>query len=453
MFKLNKTLLTASMVRSSCSGGCGDCSYIYEYQRPHYSSGDLVVASMFNIHESGQTPFSVCGEIRKYGGFQMAFAFQFAIDRVNKGKGPVKLQNVTLGALVSDSCSDALRAEEIVLGLHSGKLETSSDTGKKVNPGSIVGWLTSEPGDDHSQKMNQVLSGFNIVQMSSDVTSKADRIINSFPTIQTVAMAIASLLTEMRWGFIHIVQGYGARAEESSSIFRQSTEKLQFCSVDLFQIGKDGKIKDLFVKLKNSETKVTVLFVNPEELFEILAEKQKHDDKIVLIVAGTMSYPPDINSQLNSTVDVLYVNPNVTHLSQIDTYLNDITPGASATSLFNEYYQYTYQCNIGSNTKYNKPCNTVNKLTDADSFTQDIHVTPTVNNVFAFTTALHEVLVDVCGVDYSGVCEEFMSDSERHKKISEKMKNMYYRDVNGDVKMIHDGSPKLAINITGVSRW
>lgn len=74
-------------------------------------SGDIVLGGIFPMHEqiSGRPDFP-CGAVKEEKGVQRLEAMLYAIDEINAS--PDLLPNVTLGALIIDSCSSDTYALE-----------------------------------------------------------------------------------------------------------------------------------------------------------------------------------------------------------------------------------------------------------------------------------------------------------------------------------------------------
>lgn len=74
-------------------------------------SGDIILGGIFPMHEqvSGRTD-SPCGAVKEEKGVQRLEAMLYAIDEINKS--PDILPNITLGALIIDSCSSDTYALE-----------------------------------------------------------------------------------------------------------------------------------------------------------------------------------------------------------------------------------------------------------------------------------------------------------------------------------------------------
>lgn len=74
-------------------------------------NGDIILGGIFPMHEqiSGQPDYP-CGAVKEEKGIQRLEAMLYALDEINKS--PDLLPNVTLGALIIDSCSSDTYALE-----------------------------------------------------------------------------------------------------------------------------------------------------------------------------------------------------------------------------------------------------------------------------------------------------------------------------------------------------
>lgn len=74
-------------------------------------NGDIILGGIFPMHEqiSGRPDFP-CGAVKEEKGMQRLEAMLYAIDEINAS--PHLLPNITLGALIIDSCSSDTYALE-----------------------------------------------------------------------------------------------------------------------------------------------------------------------------------------------------------------------------------------------------------------------------------------------------------------------------------------------------
>lgn len=94
-----RLLLLAVLVVAAGAGraGAGRADKVKMVDIP----GDVVFGGMFPMHERGVT--EPCGSIKEEKGIQRLEAMLYALDQINRD--PVLLPNITLGALILDTCS------------------------------------------------------------------------------------------------------------------------------------------------------------------------------------------------------------------------------------------------------------------------------------------------------------------------------------------------------------
>lgn len=74
-------------------------------------NGDVILGGIFPMHEQvSGNPDYPCGAVKEEKGVQRLEAMLYAIDEINKD--PLLLPNITLGALILDSCSSDTYALE-----------------------------------------------------------------------------------------------------------------------------------------------------------------------------------------------------------------------------------------------------------------------------------------------------------------------------------------------------
>lgn len=95
-------LLTVASVR---------CVFIEKDARLIRTKGDIILGGIFPMHEHNpDDPDYPCGAVKEEKGIQRLEAMLFAIDSINNDE--TLLPNVTLGALIIDSCSSDTYALE-----------------------------------------------------------------------------------------------------------------------------------------------------------------------------------------------------------------------------------------------------------------------------------------------------------------------------------------------------
>lgn len=66
---------------------------------------------------------------------------------------------------------------------------------------------------------------------------------------------------------------------------------------------------------------------------------------------------------------------------------------------------------------------------DTDRIRQDLRVIPTINAVYALAEGIHRTLQQKCGLNYSGVCAAFISDTDTLTHVMNNMDALSFEDV------------------------
>lgn len=101
------------LVVGSSGGGNGVVEGVFNEKAARLlrTKGDIILGGIFPMHEHNpDEPDYPCGAVKEEKGIQRVEAMMFAIDSINNDE--TLLPNVTLGALIIDSCSSDTYALE-----------------------------------------------------------------------------------------------------------------------------------------------------------------------------------------------------------------------------------------------------------------------------------------------------------------------------------------------------
>jgi len=87
--------------------------------------GDVIFGGLFPMHERGPSKLEPCGQIKEEKGIQRMEAMLYALDQINKD--PELLPNITIGALILDTCSSDTYALEQSVEFFRSSLSTVSE--------------------------------------------------------------------------------------------------------------------------------------------------------------------------------------------------------------------------------------------------------------------------------------------------------------------------------------
>ena len=164
--------------------------------------GDLFFAGLFDVHEGGSDKF-LCGSVSMMMAYQQYAAFRYAIDMVNSGKAPVKLNDVSIGSIAFDACDSAVRSPSLMTGFYSGGIMEDD-----VNIQDVVGWVHSSKAmvsilGDTAAALNAPLIG-----PSTNLLEDAEDFSTYFMTMTSVdawSTGAVEVLEKMGWSYIHVI--------------------------------------------------------------------------------------------------------------------------------------------------------------------------------------------------------------------------------------------------------
>ena len=201
---------------------------------PHLTiPGDVIFGGLFPIHRRSRTTENKCGPFDSQPGFQYMAAMLFALDKINND--PKVLPNITLGAIIYDTCRSqtigADRAKDIIrytLEDHSSHLA------------GVIGPFRS----DVSVAVGNLLRVFEIPQVSygssSSELSNKDLYKYFFRTVPPdsfQAKAIVDILKRFGWVYIFLVNSHGLYGQKGKEEFHTQAKTAGICIAEAVELG------------------------------------------------------------------------------------------------------------------------------------------------------------------------------------------------------------------------
>lgn len=423
---MQTNLLTA--IESRCPDFCPECMYLFGKFRYMNIPGDLVIPAIFDIHEMGRSAY-FCGDMKVANGFQYVEAFRFALEQINSGSSPIRLNGVKLGGLAFDGCSSSERAQYFVSGLHSGTIPL-------VNPGNVRAWMTynSQSTIDSALLLRDyglpIISPFATAYELFD-KEKYSTFFRTIPSDTHVARAMALLANELDYQYVIVINSPDTDGRAGRDEFVKYMEDLGICIAATYEFVTDGSYDQLMRYIIDSPTDVVALFSEPKPHVEGLM-KAKDDIKAINIrimanrpldALVASSFDP-----LENTVD--FALPSETITAFINHLATLLPEDSKDNPWFREYYETLYACNLGTNWDESDCFSRVQTITSASGFTQDIRVLSTINAVYAIGKAIENTLIEKCGVAYSGLCSNFVNDIDTHETVMLHMDAITFQDLS-----------------------
>jgi hypothetical protein len=440
-----------SDMESSCPDVCLECLYMLGTQRFMYIPGDLLIPGIFDVHYSGESPFS-CGPMRVFNGFQYTEAFAFALGMINDGKAPVQLNDVRLGGAAFDGCSNAIRASTIVSAIHSGALHFSDNPAFSAMVSNIQGWLSYD--SESTVGLATILKHFGIPAVSPGATTpmlndktKYDTFFRTIPSDSLIVQGMAKLTKELGFSYVITVNAPNMGSRDDVEEFRKYAEEQGICIGASYEFVTDGDEEQIIRYITQSSTRVVIVFADPEQnVLEMLDAKNEMlgAGNIIFIanrpwMKAIRSAPGSMSTRTRSAANSITFRLNSPTVAEFVEYFREQRPTIASrhrNPWFNEYYQAYLGCNLPGNWENSVECNDPLNRGGIDSFFQeDMWVLSTVNAVYGVAAGVHRTLEELCpgGAAYRGVCPEFVSSTDTYARIMAHMDASEFLDLSGDM--------------------
>ena len=424
-------------------GGCPQCDYLYTTQDYVYAPGDVLLGGLFDVHAAGGSPLS-CGPLS--GGYPHVEAFMYAVEQVNGGTAAVRaLPGVRLGGLALDTCGSAVRAADSVAGLAGGSLRLAG--GLAVDEASLAAWVTLT-STAVAVEVGDVVRDLGTAQLVAGVTAAPLTDRRRFPTLFSVrasearvADGLLRLARHMGWLYVSAVHSADARGRAAAAALADAAKRADVCVVNVYELdGTDsGAAARIVAKLQPSPTDVVVLLTTPWEMVAMLTAKQQavpSATHLVYIAYDYLGRAADLASELRpAAAGTLLYQTNTPPVEHFDDYLSRRFPdGYAERSWFHRYYERLHGCSLRhSYADGTPPCANASStaLTDAPGYRQGSLALSVVHAVYASAHAVDAVLKDLCGAEYSGVCQRFRAAPDVRQRVVDRLKTVAFIEQGG----------------------
>uniref|UniRef100_A0A4W5LTQ1 Glutamate receptor, metabotropic 6b n=1 Tax=Hucho hucho TaxID=62062 RepID=A0A4W5LTQ1_9TELE len=263
-------------------------SWAQQGTQPHSIKieGDITLGGLFPVHSRG--PAGVpCGEIKREKGIHRMEAMLYALDQINSD--PDLLPNITLGAMVLDTCSrDTYALEQSLTFVQALIQKDNSDVRCSNNeppiipkPERVVGVIGAS-GSSVSIMVANVLRLFAIPQISyaSTAPELSDKSRYEFfsrvvPPDSYQAQAMVDIVKAMGWNYVSTLASEGNYGESGVDAFLQiSREAGGLCigqSIKIPREPKPGGFDKIIKRLmETSNARGVIIFANEDDIRRVL---------------------------------------------------------------------------------------------------------------------------------------------------------------------------------------
>ncbi|XP_059609665.1 metabotropic glutamate receptor 4 [Phlebotomus argentipes] len=394
--------------------------------------GDVILGGIFPMHEHHQAnPEYPCGAVKEEKGIQRLEAMLFAIDLINND--PQLLPNITLGALIIDSCSSDTYALEqsmefVRYYMNQDMSEYKCENGRPpiYIPHKPVTGVIGASFSVVSIMVANILRLFKIPQISYASTStelsdksRFEYFSRVVPPDNFQAMAMAEIAKALDWRYASTVAVEGDYGEKGISSFINIAAQLGICVAVSEKILRNSKAEDfdriIEHLIQKPQARVVVMFVDEDNVRKLLqatirANRTGHFYFIASDSWGAKVYP--VRDQEFAAVNTITVLPHRTNLAAFDDYYLSLRPRLPHTPCttdrfatsslgtivncrnlwFNEFWSQHHKCSFASNSQ--TPCTGAEGV---HGYEQEGLVPFVVDAVYAMAYAIDSLIRDVCG--------------------------------------------------------
>lgn len=419
--QLNKNQIQyhSTPITSVCSGGkvCNIC--LQKLNKVLFIPGDVYLAGLFDIHWTGDSVYT-CGDVKRMNGYQKSEVFAYAIDQINNGQAPVKLNGVKLGGVGFDDCSSGFQAASLISSIYSGATTVGKD-GETVQPEMLKVWISY--GSQKTVAVAEELTKRQVPLISPDASSTelsdADKYPTFFRTIPTdhfTTQSMIRLFQALNWGCVQIVYSPNVYGRTGYQTFRRNAKDAKLCVTQCLELETHGTYDELMAKIKDAPSKAVVVIAEGDYYIpKLLEAKQKANvNDVVFIGASSWGNSKNVVKGFETAArKSLVIKAESPIVQGFNSYLQNKYPGQyTRNPWFETYYQTLFACDLPGQTRYNKQCTSPQStpLNSSPDYEQESWVVTTMDAVYAAAQAIHMTLKEKCGDDYAGLCPEFVAN-------------------------------------------
>ncbi|XP_059178375.1 uncharacterized protein LOC131957655 [Physella acuta] len=420
---------------SMCPTPCLECLYMFYYLDYWYIPGDVVIGAIFDIHYSGNGPFS-CADITLNNGAMYTEVFDFALKKINSGTESVRLRNVTLGGLAFDGCANPTRATAIVNLVHTG-MPIMDASGNEFSSSQLVSWMTydSQTTIDTAgllQKLDMPIISPGATARALDNKNNFFTFFRTIPSDSVVVRGMANFANAMGWKYVIVLNAPDTSNRQSRDYFRELLASYGICVVASYEFVTDGSMGVILDSIMKADTQVVAVFAEPNRyIAEFLQAKSVNYYQAPLRFIANRPWGQVVKTGLTFNYQVqqsvFFDLPQFT-VSAFTNFLSAKSVLSNSNPWFQEIYSAVFACNLPGSYKYVTDCN-ANRVIDSNSWSQDIWTLSTVNAIYAVAEGVHRTLVMKCGANYNGVCSNFTYGSDVHDLIMAQMDQESFTEI------------------------
>lgn len=408
-----------------------------------------ITSGIFDVHERDLKPFS-CGDINTLRGFQLLEAFHFALQRVNDKTGQFAnvLKNVKLGGIGLDACQSAVRGGYMVSNIHNG-LTVLERGDKVIDPDSIDAYIGTY-SSDRSIYLARLMKSLKIPQISYGSTSvtlnlkyKYPYFLRTVPADDRQAMGMIEFLQKFDIRYVQVVHTATNYGEQAAEVFNELASNNKICVAQTISFPDKSTVTEenandvVLALLQKPVANTVVIFADTTYINELLLAIKRNTDshgKFKFIGSDTWANNLEATSGVEKyAVGSVTFDHDVGNLKEFDNYLDTKTPANYPDNpWFPEYYEKIHNCYLTiPDARYPSRCSAApDRIITSPRYKQDTGIIHVINAVYAAAYGIDAALKEVCGNNYTTVCESFKTREDRRDLVLEKTQTASFVDMS-----------------------
>ena len=359
------------------------------------------------------------------------------------------MKNIRLGGIGLDACESAIKGGYLVSNIHSG-LSVLQRNSHVIDPDDIDAYI-GPYSSGRSIFLARLLKTLKVPQVSFGSTSVSlndtDRypyFLRTVPADNHQAMAMIKFLRRYNIRYVQIVHTADNYGEQGAQIFNSLAEENKICVAQTVSFSDKSVVTAesandvILALLEKPIANTVVVFASSSFINEMLQAIRRNPEALNKFrFIGSDSWAN--NKEATDSVEDLAVGSvtfdlDTRDLRAFDEYLSSKTPGNYPENpWFSEYYEEIHNCYLTiPDKRYPRRCHATSiDVTTSGRYKQDTAIIHVINAVYSSAIGIDMALKEVCGVDYTTVCEAFKNIQNKRDLILHKMKDVTFTDLSG----------------------
>ncbi|XP_043932416.1 metabotropic glutamate receptor 4 [Protopterus annectens] len=382
--------------------------------------GDITLGGLFPVHGRGAEG-KACGELKKEKGIHRLEAMLYALDRINSD--PHLLPNITLGALILDTCSRDTHALEQSLTFVQALIEKDSSDVRCINgeppiinkPDRVVGVIGASSSSVSIMVAN-ILRLFKIPQISYASTapelsdnSRYDFFSRVVPSDTYQAQAMVDIVKALKWNYVSTLASEGSYGESGVEAFIQkSREDGGVCVAQSVKIPREPKPEefDKIIQrlLETPNARGVIIFASEDDIRHVLEAAKKANQTGHFTWVGSDSWGAKITPVLHqeeTAEGAVTILPNRTAVPGFDRHFTSRTLENNRRNIwFAEFWEANFHCRLNRHAVKKggsiKKCTNRERIGQDSAYDQEGKVQFVIDAVYAMAHALHKMHKNLC---------------------------------------------------------